>query len=91
MPHWVEACSTIDIEEEGVRRFDHGDATYAIYRSPEDAYYATAGLCTHQHVHLADGVVMEHVVECPSTAGSSTTRPVNQWARQSASASRHTR
>ncbi len=69
MPHWVEACSTIDIEEEGVRRFDHGDATYAIYRSPEDAYYATAGLCTHQHVHLADGVVMEHVVECPKHSG----------------------
>ena len=26
--------------------------------------YASDGLCTHEHVHLCDGLVMEHVIEC---------------------------
>jgi len=58
-----------DIEKEGVRRFDYDNATYAIYRSAEGSYFATAGLCTHQQVHLADGVVMDHVIECPKHSG----------------------
>ncbi len=69
MPQWIEVCSTTDIEKEGVRRFDYDNATYAIYRSPEDSYFATAGLCTHQQVHLADGVVMDHVIECLKHSG----------------------
>ena len=50
-------------------RFDHGDRTFAVYRSPEDEYYATDGLCTHEKIHLADGLVMDNVIECPKHNG----------------------
>ena len=48
MAGWVKACAADEIDEEGVIRFDHGDRTFAVYRSPEDEYYATDGLCTHE-------------------------------------------
>lgn len=69
MPNWIVACNAEDIDPEDVRRFDHGDRTFAIYRSPDDAYYATDGLCTHEMVHLADGLVMDHIIECPKHNG----------------------
>jgi 3-phenylpropionate/trans-cinnamate dioxygenase ferredoxin subunit len=69
MPQWIEACAAGDIEAEDVLRFDHGGRTFAIYRSPDDKYYATDGLCTHEKVHLADGLVMDHVIECPKHNG----------------------
>lgn len=69
MSHWVDACAADDIEEEDVIRFDHAGRTFAIYRSPDDAFYATDGLCTHERVHLADGLVMGEIVECPKHNG----------------------
>ena len=69
MPQWIRACATDDIEPEDLIRFDHGGATYAIYRSPDDRFYATAGRCTHEDVHLSDGLVMDHLIECPKHNG----------------------
>lgn len=69
MGDWVEACGTGDVDEEDVIRFDHGTRTFAIYRSPDDVFYATDGLCTHEAVHLADGLVMDNVIECPKHNG----------------------
>ena len=69
MPNWIAACTIGDIEPEDVMRFDHGGRTFAIYRSPDDAYYATDGLCTHEKVHLADGLVMDNIIECPKHNG----------------------
>ena len=66
---WVDVCAADDIDEEDVLRFDHEDHTYAVYRSPDDAYFATDGLCTHESIHLADGLVMDHVIECPKHNG----------------------
>lgn len=66
---WIEACAADDIEPEDVVRFDHGDRTFAIYRSPDDRYYATDGYCTHEQAHLADGLVMGHIIECPKHNG----------------------
>jgi 3-phenylpropionate/trans-cinnamate dioxygenase ferredoxin component len=66
---WIEACAAGDIDEEDVKRFDHGGRTFAIYRSPDDKYYATDGLCTHEKVHLADGLVMDNIIECPKHNG----------------------
>jgi 3-phenylpropionate/trans-cinnamate dioxygenase ferredoxin component len=63
--NWVEACAADDIEKEDVIRFDHGGRTFAIYRSQDDAFYATDGLCTHEQAHLADGLVMDDIIECP--------------------------
>jgi 3-phenylpropionate/trans-cinnamate dioxygenase ferredoxin component len=69
MPNWVAACAADDIDAEDVKRFDHAGKTYALYRSPDDKFYATDGLCTHEKVHLCDGLVMDHIIECPKHNG----------------------
>jgi 3-phenylpropionate/trans-cinnamate dioxygenase ferredoxin subunit len=69
MAEWVEACGADDVEKEDVIRFDHEDRTFAIYRSPDDEYFATDGFCTHERAHLADGLVMDDIIECPKHNG----------------------
>lgn len=69
MSHWIDACACDDIDQEDVLRFDHAGHSYAIYRAPDNQYYATAGHCTHEKVHLADGLVMDHIIECPKHNG----------------------
>ena len=65
---WIKTCNVDDIEPEDVMRFDHGGRTYAVYRM-DDKVYATDGLCTHEKVHLADGLVMGSIIECPMHNG----------------------
>ena len=67
--NWIKVCPADEIEEEDLIRFDHGDKTYAVYRSPDSEYFATDGLCTHGMVHLADGLVMDDIIECPKHNG----------------------
>ena len=69
MSNWVDACAADDIDAEDVMRFDHAGRTFAIYRTEEDQYFATDGLCTHEKVHLADGLVMGNIIECPKHNG----------------------
>ncbi|MDF1774424.1 MAG: MocE family 2Fe-2S type ferredoxin [Rhizobiaceae bacterium] len=66
---WISACEADEIDAEDVMRFDHDGHTYALYRSPDDKYYATDGLCTHEQVHLCDGLVMDNIIECPKHNG----------------------
>ncbi|MEO6063681.1 MAG: MocE family 2Fe-2S type ferredoxin [Thermoflexales bacterium] len=66
---WIKACAANDIDEEDVIRVDHGGKVFAVYRSPEDTYFATDGLCTHEQVCLADGLVMGDIIECPKHNG----------------------
>jgi 3-phenylpropionate/trans-cinnamate dioxygenase ferredoxin subunit len=80
---WIKACDVDDIEEEDVIRFDHGDRTFAIYRTDKSQYYATDGYCTHEKFHLAEGLVMGNTIECPKhngrfdyTTGKAKRRPV---------------
>jgi 3-phenylpropionate/trans-cinnamate dioxygenase ferredoxin component len=67
--NWIETVGVEDIETEDVLRYDYGERTFAIYRSPDDTFYATDGWCTHEHAHLADGLVMGDLVECPKHNG----------------------
>lgn len=69
MTDWIDVCAVDEIDEEDVMRFDHGGATYAIFRAPDGVFFATDGLCTHEKVHLADGLVMDHTIECPKHNG----------------------
>ena len=69
MGTWIDACATDDIETEDVIRFVHGGRLYAIVRSPDDEFFCTDGVCTHEHVDLTDGLVMDHVIECPKHNG----------------------
>jgi len=66
---WIKTCSVDDIEPEDVMRFDYGERTFAIYRTRDDRFYATDGLCTHAQVHLAGGFVMGNLIECPKHNG----------------------
>ena len=68
MSEWISAVAFDDIDDEDVVRFDHAGRTFAIYRV-EDKAYASDGLCTHEQVHLCDGLVMDHVIECPKHNG----------------------
>jgi len=66
---WIEVGALDDIEQEGAIRFDHEGRTYVVYRSPENEVFCTDGLCTHEKVHLADGLVMDYEIECPKHQG----------------------
>jgi 3-phenylpropionate/trans-cinnamate dioxygenase ferredoxin subunit len=66
---WIEVCEAGRIEKESVIRFDYAGRTFAVYRSSDDRYFATDGLCTHEGVHLSDGIVMDDTIECPKHNG----------------------
>ena len=66
---WVEVCPVGLLLKEDVVRFDHDDHTYAIYRTTDNKYYATDGICTHGNAHLADGMVKGNLIECPKHNG----------------------
>jgi 3-phenylpropionate/trans-cinnamate dioxygenase ferredoxin subunit len=69
MGKWIEACEASEIDLEDVIRWDYGGRVYALYRSPDDAFFATDGLCTHENVSLADGLVQGDLIECPKHNG----------------------
>jgi len=69
MSTWVEVCPVDDIDREDVIPFEHLGCQYAIYCSPDGTFYATDGLCTHERTMLADGLVMDHIIECPKHNG----------------------
>jgi 3-phenylpropionate/trans-cinnamate dioxygenase ferredoxin subunit len=66
---WIKACDAGEIEMEDVIRFDYEDRTFAVFRTKDNRFYATDGLCTHGKVHLADGFVMDNIIECPKHNG----------------------
>ena len=65
---WYFVINTDGIEDEDVIRFDHEDKTFCFYKL-EDGFYATDGICTHEAVHLEDGLVMDDEIECPMHQG----------------------
>jgi 3-phenylpropionate/trans-cinnamate dioxygenase ferredoxin subunit len=69
MPHWIAACAVDDVDPEDVVPFHHEGVDYAIYRSPDGDFFATAGHCTHERTLLCDGLVMDHIIECPKHNG----------------------
>ncbi len=66
---WIDACSPDDIDAEDLIRFDHAGQTYAIYHAPDGTFHATDGLCTHEQVHLCNGLVDGDTIECPKHNG----------------------
>ena len=69
MAEWTRVCPVDDSDPEDVIRFDHAGRTYAVYRAEDGTAFATDGLCTHENVHLADGLVMGDQIECPKHNG----------------------
>ena len=69
MTQWIKVCAVDDIDPEDVMRFDHDGRSFAVYRSAKGEVFATDGLCTHEQVHLADGLVIDDTIECPKHNG----------------------
>ena len=66
--NWILVGTTDNVEVEDIIRFDHNDKTFCVYKL-EDGFYATDGICTHEDVHLEDGLVMDNEIECPMHQG----------------------
>lgn len=69
MTNWVAACRCDDVDPEDVIPFQHDGVDYAVYRSEDDRFFATAGHCTHERTLLCDGLVMGNIIECPKHNG----------------------
>jgi len=66
---WIDALGVEEIEPEDVMRFEHAGKAIAVYRSSQNTFHATDGLCTHERASLADGLVMGDLIECPKHNG----------------------
>ena len=66
--NWNLVCKVDEVDLEDLIRFDYNDKTYCIYKL-EDGFYATDGICTHEAVHLEDGLVSDDEIECPMHQG----------------------
>ena len=66
--NWVLVGEADSIEMEDLIRFDHKDKTYCVYHI-QDGFFATDGICTHEAVHLQEGLVMDDEIECPMHQG----------------------
>jgi 3-phenylpropionate/trans-cinnamate dioxygenase ferredoxin subunit len=65
---WRDVCAVDDIEPEDLREIEDGGKVYVVYRTPS-GFFASSGLCTHEGVRLADGVVLGEIIECPRHQG----------------------
>lgn len=66
---WVAACAADALGSEEALRWDHQGRSFVIVRSPEGAYFAIDGHCSHEKIHLAQGIVDGHIIECPKHFG----------------------
>ena len=68
MENWIFVCDKDKIDFEDLIRFDYGDKTFCVYNI-KDGFFATDGICTHEEVHLEDGLVTDDEIECPMHQG----------------------
>ena len=66
---WIDAGPADRISREDIGPFEHDGKLYALYRTEDDRYFATDGLCTHEQVDLSDGFVSGMIIECPMHNG----------------------
>jgi 3-phenylpropionate/trans-cinnamate dioxygenase ferredoxin component len=66
---WIDTGPVGQVLSEDVAPFEHDGKQYALYRTTDDRYFATDGLCTHEAVELADGFVQGTIIECPMHNG----------------------
>ena len=61
---WVLATSVADLPEGDAMRFQSADKCIAVYNSG-GRYFATAGICSHEHAFMSEGYLDGYVIECP--------------------------
>ena len=65
---WHTLCSAEEIGVDDARRFEVNGRVIAVFHT-RGGFFATDGLCTHEQIHLADGLVMDNIIECPKHNG----------------------
>ncbi len=65
---WRPVASCGDIDDEDLIGVEVAGKAIAVYNLG-GAFYATAGLCTHEDEPLADGMVIDGIIECPLHQG----------------------
>lgn len=65
----IMVCSLAELPKGRIVRFDLDKRTYAVYRTENNNFYATDGMCTHANSHLADGIIIGNQIECQKHNG----------------------
>ena len=65
---WVNLCAVDQVPDGDVIEVAHGGKLYCAYLI-EGKHYVTDGLCTHQVARLAEGYVLDDIIECPMHNG----------------------
>ncbi len=65
---WHRVCSVDEFEDKDIVEFEQAGVPYAIYNTL-NGFYATDGKCSHGDEYLADGFVVDEIVECWSHRG----------------------
>jgi len=61
---WVTAVSVSDLPDGDAMRFDHDGLCVAVFNSGGN-FFATVGICSHEHAFMSEGYLDGHVIECP--------------------------
>ncbi len=67
-PAWQRVGPADELDVEDVMPFDFNGREYAVYHTI-DGFFASDGMCTHEEEPLADGIVIDNVIECPLHQG----------------------
>jgi 3-phenylpropionate/trans-cinnamate dioxygenase ferredoxin subunit len=65
---WVKLCAVARVPDGDVIEVAHEGKLYCAYLI-EGKHYVTDGLCTHQVARLAEGYVLDDIIECPMHNG----------------------
>ena len=68
VPEWVLAAGAHALASEDAMRFTHGGKCIAVYNL-SGSFYATSGICTHEHAFMSEGYIDGETVECPLHQG----------------------
>jgi 3-phenylpropionate/trans-cinnamate dioxygenase ferredoxin subunit len=65
---WVDLCAVSEVRDDDIVEVSREGKLYCAYRIA-GKHYVTDGICTHQVARLADGYVLDDIIECPMHNG----------------------
>ena len=65
---WVAVANTDDLEEDDVIEVTVEGCPVALYQT-KHGYFASDGICTHEHSRLCEGFVFDNIIECGKHQG----------------------
>ncbi len=65
---WIKLCATGEVPDDDALEVICDGHVYCAYRIA-GKHYVTDGICTHQVARLAEGYVLDDIIECPMHNG----------------------